>query len=62
VSFAAITLRAASERVFIVVVVVCFVITSVRKLLDTPSYTFIHMLPEERETQEELRVNAEVSS
>jgi hypothetical protein len=36
VSFAAITLRVASERVFIVVVY--FVIDSVRKLLDTPSY------------------------
>jgi hypothetical protein len=45
VSFAAITLRVASQRVFIiivvvvVVVVVYFVIDSVRKLLDTPSYT-----------------------
>jgi uncharacterized protein HemY len=40
VSFAAITLRVASQRVFIVVVVVVvyFVIDSVRKLLDTPSY------------------------
>jgi hypothetical protein len=37
VSFAAITLCVASERVFIVVVVY-FVIDSVRKLLDTPSY------------------------
>jgi hypothetical protein len=36
VSFAAITLCVASQRVFIVVVV--FVIDSVRKLLDTPSY------------------------
>jgi hypothetical protein len=36
VCFAAITLCAASERVFIVVVVY-FVIYSVRKLLDTPS-------------------------
>jgi hypothetical protein len=35
VSFAAITLCVASQRVF--VVVVCFVIDSVRKLLDTPS-------------------------
>jgi hypothetical protein len=35
VSFAAITLGVASQRVFIVV---CFVIYSVRKLLDTPSY------------------------
>jgi len=37
VSFAAITLRVASERVFIVVSV-HFVIDSVRKLLDTTSY------------------------
>jgi enhancing lycopene biosynthesis protein 2 len=36
VSFAAITLCAASQRVF--VAVVDFVIDSVRKLLDTPSY------------------------
>jgi hypothetical protein len=38
VSFAAITLFVASQRVFIVVVY--FVIESVRKLLDTPSYTW----------------------
>jgi hypothetical protein len=38
-SFAAITLCVASERVFVVVVVVVyFVIDSVRKLLDAPSY------------------------
>jgi hypothetical protein len=37
VSFAAITLCVASQRVFIVVNVY-FVIDSVRKLLDTPSY------------------------
>jgi hypothetical protein len=37
VSFAAITLCAASQLVFIVVVVY-FVIDSVRKLLDIPSY------------------------
>jgi hypothetical protein len=36
VSFVAITLCVASQRVFIIVV--CFVIESVRKLLDTPSY------------------------
>jgi hypothetical protein len=36
VSFVAITLCVASQRVF---VVVYFVIDSVRKLLDTPSYT-----------------------
>jgi hypothetical protein len=36
VSFAAITPRVASQQVFIVVVY--FVIDSVRKLLDTPSY------------------------
>jgi hypothetical protein len=40
VSFTAITLCIASQRVliFIIVVVVHFVIDSVRKLLDTPSY------------------------
>jgi hypothetical protein len=39
VSFAVITLCVASQRVFIVVVVVVdFVIESVRKLLDTTSY------------------------
>jgi hypothetical protein len=40
VSFAAISLCVASERVFVVVVVVgiYFVIDSVRKLLDSPSY------------------------
>jgi hypothetical protein len=37
VSFAAITLYVASQRVFIVVSV-CFVIDSVQKVLDTPSY------------------------
>jgi hypothetical protein len=38
-SFAAITLCVASQRVFVVVVVVVdFVIDSVRKLLDTPLY------------------------
>jgi hypothetical protein len=37
VSFAAITLRVASLRIFIVVSVY-FVIDSVRKLYDTPSY------------------------
>jgi hypothetical protein len=37
VSFAAITLDVTSQRVFIVVSV-HFVIDSVRKLLDTPSY------------------------
>jgi hypothetical protein len=37
VSFAAITLCVASERVFIVIVVY-FVIDSVRELLDTPTY------------------------
>jgi hypothetical protein len=37
VSFAAITFYVASERVFIVVHVY-FIIDSVRKLLDTPSY------------------------
>jgi hypothetical protein len=43
VSFAAITLCVASQRVF---VVVYFVIDSVRKLLDTPSY-----IPEECKIQ-----------
>jgi hypothetical protein len=38
VSFAAITLCVASQRVFIALVVVYFVIDSVRKLLDTPSH------------------------
>jgi hypothetical protein len=38
VSFAAITLCVASQRVFVFVVVVGFVIDSVRKLLDTSSY------------------------
>jgi uncharacterized membrane protein len=37
VTFAAITLCVASQRVFIVVVV-CFVIDSVRNILDTLSY------------------------
>jgi hypothetical protein len=37
VSFAAITLCFASQRVFIVVY---FVIDSIRKLLDTPSYSY----------------------
>jgi hypothetical protein len=39
VSFAAITLCVASQRVFIVVIAY-FVIDSVRKLLDTPSYEY----------------------
>jgi hypothetical protein len=39
VSFATITLCVASQLVFVVVVVVDFVINSVRKLLDTRSYT-----------------------
>jgi hypothetical protein len=38
VSFAAITLCVASQRVFIIVVIIYFVIESVRKLLDTPLY------------------------
>jgi len=40
VSFAAVTLRVASQGVFIVVIVY-FVIESVRKLLDTHSYVRI---------------------
>jgi hypothetical protein len=44
VSFAAITLCIASQQEFIaVVVVVCFVISSVQKLLDTYLYIVIHM-------------------
>jgi uncharacterized protein HemY len=41
VSFAAITLRIASQRMFIIIVVVViyFVIVSVPKLLETPPYT-----------------------
>jgi hypothetical protein len=42
VSFAAITLCVASQRVFIIVVVY-FVIDSVRKLLVTPSYILHNM-------------------
>jgi hypothetical protein len=40
VNSAAITLCVASQRVFVVVVVVYFVIDSVRKLLDIPSSAF----------------------
>jgi hypothetical protein len=43
VRFAALTLCIASQRVFIVVSVY-FVIDSVRKLLDTPSYIFLFVL------------------
>jgi hypothetical protein len=39
VSFAAVTLCVASKRVFIVVVY--FIIDSVRKLLDTPAYEYV---------------------
>jgi hypothetical protein len=42
VSFVAITLCVASERVFIIVVVY-FVIDSVRKVLDTPSYFYFSL-------------------
>jgi hypothetical protein len=42
VSFAAITLCVASERVFIVVSIY-FVIDLVRKLLDTPSYVCVNI-------------------
>jgi hypothetical protein len=38
VIFAAITLCVASHRVLVVAVIVYFVIDSVRKLLDVPSY------------------------
>jgi uncharacterized membrane protein len=37
-SFAAITICVASQGVFVVVIIVYFVIDSVRKLLDTPTY------------------------
>jgi len=40
VSFAAITLCIASQRVFIIIVIVYFFMDSVRKLLDTPSYSW----------------------
>jgi hypothetical protein len=43
-SFAAITLCVASQRVFIVTVVVYFVIDSVRKLLATHSYINLALL------------------
>jgi hypothetical protein len=43
-SFAALTLCVASQRVFIVVSVY-FVIDSVRKLLDTPSYVVYPGIP-----------------
>jgi hypothetical protein len=43
VSVATITLCVISQRLFIVVVVY-FVIDSVRKLLDTPSYSLLQML------------------
>jgi hypothetical protein len=46
VNFPAITLSVASQRVFVIIVVVYFVIDSVRKLLDTPSY--ISLLSGER--------------
>jgi hypothetical protein len=42
VSFAVIIFRVASQRVF-VVVSVYFVIESVRKCLDTPSYAYVHV-------------------
>jgi len=40
-SFVAITICIASQRVFVVVVVVDFIIESVRKLLVTPSYDIL---------------------
>jgi hypothetical protein len=43
VSFAAINLSVASQRVFVVVVVVDFVIDSVRKHMDTSSYLVLHL-------------------
>jgi hypothetical protein len=44
VSFAAITIYVASQLEFIIIVVVCFVIDLVRKLLDTPSYVGGHKI------------------
>jgi hypothetical protein len=41
VSFAAITLYVASQRLF-VIVSMYFIIDSVRKLLDTPSYVYMY--------------------
>jgi hypothetical protein len=52
VSFAAITLHVASQRVFIVVY---FVVDSVRKLLDTPSYTV-------KQKQRSIRFNSFVQA
>jgi hypothetical protein len=43
VSFTVITLCVASQRVFVVVVVVYFVIDTVRKILDTPSYMYFEV-------------------
>jgi hypothetical protein len=54
VSFAAITLCVASQRVFIVVSAY-FVIDSVRKLLDTPSYILIFTFSEDMGGQETLK-------
>jgi hypothetical protein len=43
VSLGAVTLCVASQRVFIFVVVVYFVIESVRKILDISSYVFMYV-------------------
>jgi hypothetical protein len=55
VSFTTISICVASQGVFAVVVVVYFVIDSVRKLLDTPSYTTI-LLKWLEETTKDLRI------
>jgi hypothetical protein len=45
VSFTSITLFVASQRMFIIVAAVYFVIDSVRKILDTPSYESLKTQP-----------------
>jgi hypothetical protein len=50
VSFATITLCVTSQRVFVVAAVVYFVIDSVRKLLDTPSYIHLSHKTRKEET------------
>jgi hypothetical protein len=53
VSFAAISLCVVCQRVFIVVV--DFVIDSVRKLLDTPSYKRVRKLKRQKERKKERK-------
>jgi hypothetical protein len=43
VRFAAITFCVASQRVFIIIIVIYFVVDSVRKLLDTSSYIRVNV-------------------